>query len=81
MEKEDRDLLLSILTNQYKSGFPTTQVDILRTKMELETADAQLRSANASEKNATYMLWSVVAAALSAVASLASTAIVVFGHH
>jgi hypothetical protein len=80
MDKTDQDELLQILNNQFKAGF-SNRVDILRAKMELETADSQLRSATASERNAQYMLWSVVAAAVSALASLASTIIAVFVHH
>jgi hypothetical protein len=81
MDKAEQDKFLKMLTNQYNAGAGVTALDLLRSKMELETADAQLRSAIASEKNAQYMLWSVVAAALSALASLASTIIAVFVHH
>jgi hypothetical protein len=37
--------------------------------MELETLETASRTANASERNAKYMLWTTVAAAASAVAS------------
>jgi len=77
MEKADQDDLLKILESQFESGSRSRE-DILRTKMELETANSQLRSAQASEKNAKYMLWSVGAAALSAVIA-ALSAIASFG--
>jgi hypothetical protein len=38
-------------------------------------------AAKASVENARYMFWSVAAAAVSALASLASTAIAVFAYH
>jgi hypothetical protein len=47
-------------------------MDITRAKMDLDVADAQIRSAEAGERNAKYMLASVVAAAISAIASLMS---------
>jgi hypothetical protein len=62
MDKTDQGSLLNLLENQFRSG-GRSQEDILRTKMELETANSQLRSAIASERNAKYMLWSVIAAA------------------
>jgi hypothetical protein len=82
-----------MLTNQFKTGFNVGADTILRAKMDLEVADAQVRAAmaeeraaaateiaaNASIKNARYMLWSVVAAAVSAVGSLGA-AIVAFAH-
>lgn len=74
MGKADEDALLKILEGHFQAGYRTRE-DILRTKMELETANAQLRSATASEKNAKYMLWSVIAAAVSALASLGAACI------
>jgi hypothetical protein len=50
-------------------------------KAESDAAKAAIDTAAAIKKNAQYMLWSVVAAAVSALASLASTAIAVFAHH
>jgi hypothetical protein len=48
---------------------------------QIESTEVDKRSAAANERNARYMLWSVIAAAISAIASLISTAIAVFGHH
>jgi hypothetical protein len=48
---------------------------------QIEATEAEKRAAGASERNAKYMLWSVIAAAISAIAALVSTAIAVFGHH
>jgi hypothetical protein len=84
MDQADKTELLEIINSKFSSGMGVDRSDILRTKMELETAESQLRllrSAIASEKNARYMLWAVIAAAVSALASLASTAIVVLEHH
>ena len=47
----------------------TSQEDVFKLKMELETLETASRTANASERNAKYMLWATVAAAASAVAS------------
>jgi hypothetical protein len=73
-----REELLSFLINQWKHG-KCTVMDITRAKMDLDVADAQIRSAEAGERNAKYMLASVVAAAISAIASLMS-ALTLFGH-
>jgi outer membrane protein TolC len=81
MDQADKTELLEIINSKFNSGMGVDRSDILRTKMELETAESQLRSAIASERNARYMLWAVIAAAVSALASLASTAIVVLEHH
>ncbi len=46
-----------------------------------QTAAAALtRAADAMAENARYVLWSVIAAAVAAIAALASTAIAVFAH-
>jgi outer membrane protein TolC len=74
MEKADQDELIAIMTEQWEAG-ERSRSDILRAKMELETANSQLRSAIASERNAKYMLWSVIAAAISALASLGAACI------
>ena len=74
MEKADQDELLNIFEGEFKVG-SLNRAAILRAKMELETANALLRSANASERNAKYMLWSVIAAAVSALASLGAALI------
>jgi hypothetical protein len=94
MSDQQKNELLVLLHHRQKMG-GVTQEDILRTRMDLETVDAQMKAAAAEEKaaiaseraadatirNARYMLWSVVAAAVSAIASLGSTAIAVFWHH
>ena len=58
MERAEHDKLIAILEQQRTQG-STSQVEVLRTKMELETANSQSRSAIASEQNAKYMFWSV----------------------
>lgn len=50
-------------------------------KAESDAAKAAIDTATATKKNVQYMLWSVVTDAISALASLASTAIAVFGRH
>lgn len=50
-------------------------------KAQEQAAHAAVDTAKATKENARYMLYSVIAAALSAFASLVSTAIAVFGHH
>jgi hypothetical protein len=52
MEQAEKAELLAILTSRFNSGFDITKADILRTKMDWETAESQLRSAIASERNA-----------------------------
>jgi outer membrane protein TolC len=80
MSDAEKRELLTILENRYRNGAGQRD-DILRVKMELEATEAQWRAAIAGERNAKYMLWSIVGAAVSAVAALISTAIAVFGHH
>ena len=57
------------------------QAATIAAKAQVEAARAAIDTAGATKQNAKYMLWSVIAAAFSAVASLVSTAIAVFGHH
>jgi hypothetical protein len=94
MSEAEKQELLVVLVNRQRSGNATRE-DFLRTKLEIEGSLTQLRAAEAEEiaagaseraaeasiRNAKYMLWSVIAAAVSALASLGSTAIAVFGHH
>jgi hypothetical protein len=47
---------------------------------QIEATEAEKRSAGAGETNAKYMLWSVIAAAVSAIASLAA-ALAALVHH
>ncbi len=80
MDQREKDAFIQALENQFSAGYSVTFADIARAKLELEIADAQVRSAVASEKNARYVLWSVIAAAVSALAALASTLIAVVWH-
>jgi hypothetical protein len=66
---------------QTKAQIAASDAQIEAARAETKAANAAITSAHAAEKNAKYMLWSVIAAALSAVASLISTAIAVFGQH
>jgi phosphoribosylformylglycinamidine (FGAM) synthase-like enzyme len=78
-EKEKRDLLL-MMENQFNAGYKVTKADIIKAKIDFEVAESQIRSAVASEQNARYMLWSTIAAAISAIASVAAVLIGVLGH-
>lgn len=94
MTDAEKAEFIKVVESRFRSG-TVGRDEILRTKMDLDTTEAQMqaalaeeRAANANEiaaaasvKNARYMLWSVIAAPVSAVASLVSTAIAVFGHH
>jgi len=94
MSEVGKEKLLTVMKNRVKMG-QIAEEDLLRAEMALDTAEAQMRAAlaeeraaranetaaSASEKNARYMLWSVIAAAVSAIASLVSTGIAVFGHY
>jgi outer membrane protein TolC len=79
MKEEEAADFIQILENQFRSGF-LTRDQIYRTKLEIETAESQLRAAKAGEQNARYMLWSVIVAALSAVVSLAATLVTTLHH-
>jgi hypothetical protein len=93
MNDQQKNDLLIFLNNRQKVG-EANQEDLLRTRMDLEAVDAQTKAAvaeeraavateiaaNATVKNARYMFWSVIAAAVSAIASLGSTAITVLWH-
>lgn len=94
MSDADKAELLELMKNRLRMG-QIGKEEILRAQMALDTTEAQMRAAlaeesasaatkvaaDASVKNARYMLWSVIAAAVSAIASLASTTVAVFGHH
>jgi len=67
---EDKERLLTTLKAQYDAGFNVSEGDIAKAKIDLLVAEAEIRAAGAAEKNAKFMLWSTVAAALSAVGSL-----------
>ncbi|MGA7070870.1 hypothetical protein [Bradyrhizobium sp.] len=90
---EEKQKLVSTLSAQFRGG-TASPADALHAKMDLELLESQIKAsqaeeraaiasevaANASVKNARYMLWSVIAAAVSALASLGSTIISVAGH-
>lgn len=94
MSDADKAELLDLMKNRFRMG-QIGKEEILRAEMALDTTEAQMRAAlaeesasaatkvaaDASVKNARYMLWSVIAATISAFASLGSTAIAVFGRH
>ena len=94
MTESDKEQLVRHIQQEWKTGSKTT-ADVLHAKMSIEGMEAQTKAAfaeeraaiageiaaNASVKNAKYMLWSVIAAAVSAIASLGSTLISVIGHH
>jgi hypothetical protein len=64
-------------THQYQAY--KLEIERRQTIALLKATEAQEGAAKAAKQNAKYMLWSVIAAAVSAIASLASTAIAVFG--
>jgi hypothetical protein len=78
MSDEHKKELLRLKENMYKAGFAPIE-DILRSEMELEALEAQIRAAAATEVNAKYMLWSVIVAALAAFGSAASAYFAWFG--
>jgi hypothetical protein len=43
MDQADKTELLEIINSKFNSGMGVDRSDILRTKMELETAESQLR--------------------------------------
>ena len=91
---DDKAKLMGILQEEASVSLAKPQ-DLIRAKMDLETIEAQTKAALAEEraavaseiaakasvKNAKYMLWSVFAAALSAIASLATAVFAAIWHH
>jgi hypothetical protein len=78
VKEEDWEKLIAAISSRYErsSDIP---VDVIRAKIDLDVADAQIRAAAATERaalaterNAQYMLWSVIFAAVAALGSLAS---------
>jgi hypothetical protein len=61
--------------------FRTTDFQARAAKAEEKAAAASERAAEATAQNARYMLWSVIAAAVSPFGSLASAMIAAFSHH
>jgi PHD/YefM family antitoxin component YafN of YafNO toxin-antitoxin module len=94
MQDEEKGRLIVLTRDKFEGGMISSE-ELLRTKMELEILEAQVAAAkaeeraaiaaeiaaNASVKNARYVLYSVYAAAISAIVAMISTAIAVFGHH
>lgn len=79
LSKEEKERLVLVLENRYEHGTATTE-DILKGKMELDAVEAAWRAAIASERNARYMLWSTIFAALSAFAAMGSAIISLLAH-
>lgn len=91
---DDKARLMGILQNKNQLSVAQPE-DLIRAKMDLDAVEAQTKAAlaeeraaiasekaaNASVKNARYMFWSVVAAAASALASLATAIFTVIWHH
>jgi|HubBroStandDraft_6_1064221.scaffolds.fasta_scaffold972276_2 hypothetical protein len=79
LTKEEKDRWIAVVTNRFKSGTASAD-DILKTKMELDALETTTKAATASERNARYMLWSTIFAAISAVAALGSAIITLIRH-
>ncbi len=74
LSKEEKEQLVEMAQDQFKVGVMSAD-DVLKVKMELDAVEVATRAAIASERNARYMLWSTIFAAVSAVAA-AGTAII-----
>jgi outer membrane protein TolC len=80
MPKSPNELEIERLTEaEFKVGSISAS-DRLLTIVQVQAAEAQKSAANAAKRNATYMLWSVITAAISAVITAASVAFSVFHH-
>jgi len=78
MPKSPIELEIEELTEQeFKSGSMTRSGQIL-TILQVQAAEAQKAAASAAKRNATYMLWSVIAATISAIITAAGVAFAVF---
>jgi outer membrane protein TolC len=71
--KEMRELV-KLLENEFDAGL-VPRAEVIRAKIDVAVAEAQIQSAIATEYNARYMLWSVIIAAIAAVISAASVLI------
>lgn len=85
LSKEPADMTLPELAQAMwgKEGnldYQMAKAEILRrqTQAQLDACAAQERACAAQEKNASYMLWSAIASAISAFAAAVATGIVVF---
>lgn len=90
---DDKAELMGILQAASRVS-PSNRENLIRAKMDLDATEAQTKAALAEERaaiaseiaakasvqNAKYMLWSVIAAAVSAIASLGSAVLAVMWH-
>jgi outer membrane protein TolC len=80
MPKSPNELEIEKLTEAEFNSGEMSRSDRLLTIVQVQAAEAQKSAANAAKRNATYMLWSVIAAAISAVITAAGVAFSVFSH-
>ena len=80
MPKSPNELEIERLTEAQFNAGTMSASDRLLTIVQVQAAEAQKSAANAAKRNATYMLWSVLAAAISAVITAAGVAFSVFNH-
>jgi hypothetical protein len=80
MPKSPNELEIERLTEEEVKIGTMDRSDQLLTIVQVQAAEAQKSAASAAKRNATYMLWSVIAAAISAVITAASVAFNVFTH-
>jgi hypothetical protein len=67
--------MAEILRRQTKAQLEPSEAQIVAADAETKAAEAAMKSSIATERNATYMLWSVVIAAIAALASALSAAL------
>jgi hypothetical protein len=67
--------MAEILRRQTKAQIDASEAQIVAAEVETRAADAAVKSSVATERNATYMLWSVIIAAIAALASAFSAAL------
>jgi hypothetical protein len=80
LSEEDKEKWVALVNSRLKIGIDGPE-DVLKTKMELHAAEVAMRVAIASERNAKYMLWATIFAALSAVGALGSAIITLVMRH
>jgi outer membrane protein TolC len=78
MPKSPNELEIEKLTEEQCKAGLMSRSDQLLTIVQVQAAEAQKSAASAAKRNATYMLWSVIAAAISAIITAASVAFNVF---
>jgi hypothetical protein len=80
MPKSPNELEMDrLLEDEFRVGSIDAKGRLL-TMVQVQAAKAQKEAANAAKRNAAYMLWSVIAAAISAVITAAGVAFSVFSH-